>query len=270
MTNYVVQFSGGLGSFAAAHWVKQNRPGNVTLLFCDTRTEDEDLYRFLIDTSRFLELPLTTIADGRNVWEILKWKRFIGNSRVDPCSRILKRELSKAWVDANFGSGNCTLVFGIDWTESHRVSNVHSYWRGYSCLFPLVDEWRYDKHEFAKYVESIGIKLPRLYSMGFPHNNCGGFCIKAGKAHFLRLLEKLPERYRYHEQREAEMQDLLGKPYTILREQVGGVKRYISLRELRQRAEEISATEDGQLDWGGCGCFNDIGSDEIFSIEEER
>jgi len=44
---HVVQFSGGLCSFWAAHRViAQHGRENVTLLFADTNMEDEDLYRF--------------------------------------------------------------------------------------------------------------------------------------------------------------------------------------------------------------------------------
>ncbi len=52
---HVVSFSGGLGSFfAAKRVIDQHGTDNTTLLFTDTMTEDEDLYRFLDDTSTYL------------------------------------------------------------------------------------------------------------------------------------------------------------------------------------------------------------------------
>jgi hypothetical protein len=253
--NVVVQYSGGVGSFAAAKYCVDLFPSaNITLLFCDTKTEDEDLYRFLEDTSKFLGIPITTIADGRNVWELFKDRRIIGNSQRDTCSETLKRNLARKWMQKNHPPEDTVMVFGIDWSEGHRFAGIEKRWAPYRVLFPL---WRnYDKLTFIERMENeYGIRAPRLYGMGFPHNNCGGFCIKAGKAHFLNLLDKLPERYRYHEEQEQGMQAHLGKPYTILREEVKGVKRYISLKELRERAEEIKHTDDGKDDWGGCGCF---------------
>ena len=47
---HIVQFSGGLCSFLAAkRVVEEVGPEKVTLLFCDTRYEDEDTYRFIIE-----------------------------------------------------------------------------------------------------------------------------------------------------------------------------------------------------------------------------
>ena len=57
------------------------------------------------------------------------------------------------------------------------------------------------------------------------------------------------------EEQEEMIRQHLQKDVTILKEQRGGVGYTLSLRELRERAEEIRATEDGQLDWGGCGCM---------------
>ena len=257
--HYVVQYSGGIGSFAAAHnliaggGIPRER---VTLLFCDTKTEDEDLYRFLQQSTRYLGLWPTVIADGRNFWELARDRRVIPNSQRDTCSETLKRNLARSYLLQNHPPATTVLVFGIDWMEAHRAASIRRRWWPYTCRFPLIGDKGYDKNEFTSRMEAEwGIKKPRLYDMGFPHNNCGGFCVKAGKAQFLLLLEKLPERYRYHEENELAMQQYLGKPYTILRETVKKTRRYISLQELRERAEEIRATEEGQCDWGGCACF---------------
>lgn len=216
---YLVQFSGGVGSFAAAYiCVEKYGLENVGLLFCDTKTEDEDLYRFVNDCLDYFNgIDFVSIEDGRNVWQVFSDVRFIGNSRRDPCSKLLKRDLARKYIESNCQGQ--TLVFGIDWMESHRVSSIQNNWYPFRCLFPLCEDKNYDKNKFMTFMESeLGIKRPRLYSMGFSHNNCGGFCVKAGKASFLNLLDKMPDRYMYHENKEIEVQKEIGKPYTILRE----------------------------------------------------
>jgi len=260
----IIQYSGGAGSFAAAQsCIQQHGKENVVLLFSDTRMEDPDLYRFLTQTSAYLGVPVTIIADGRNPWQVFKDKRFLGNSRVDPCSRILKRELCKTWVEQRYTPADCELWFGIDWMEAHRIKNVENWWNPYTCKFPLVEDKAYDKNKLIASLAELGIDMPRLYRLGFPHNNCGGFCVKAGKAHFLHLLKTLPDVYFQHEIQETVLRSYLGKDVTILREQVNNEKRYLTLKELRERAEEIAKTEEGQLDWGGCGCFSDIPKEEL-------
>ena len=67
----IIQYSGGAGSFAAAQsCIQQHGKENVVLLFSDTRMEDPDLYRFLTQTSAYLGVPVTIIADGRNPWQV--------------------------------------------------------------------------------------------------------------------------------------------------------------------------------------------------------
>jgi Phosphoadenosine phosphosulfate reductase family len=250
----IVNFSGGVGSFIAAKLaIEKYGSGPVNLLFADTKMEDEDLYRFNREAVKYLNVPISVVEDGRTPWEVFNDHRYLGNSRIDPCSRILKRELLRAWIEKYIPVKGTKIVLGIDFTEVHRLENARPYWQPYELWAPLCDTsnqlwW---KPDMIKELERIGIRPPRLYEMGFPHNNCGGFCIKAGQAQFRLLLEKMPERYAYHEDQEARLQAKLGKPVTILRKQENGVRRNLSLRELR---ESIEYDKD---DWGGCGCAID-------------
>lgn len=245
---YVVQFSGGVGSFATALWAKANFPKeDILLLFCDTKQEDESLYKFLDQTQKHLGIIITRVQDGRNVWEVFEDEKFIGNSRVASCSKKLKQTVSKAWVTANMDPERTKLLFGIDWMEDHRTSAIRANWAPYECLFPLVEDKTWDKNKFLANLPNLGIDIPELYKLGFAHNNCGGFCVRAGEAHFLNLLDKLPERYAYHEAKEQALSSRLGGNHHIL------PKR--SLYELRVNQDLIRNSEEGKLDWGGCGCF---------------
>ena len=98
-----------------------------------------------------------------------------------------------------------------------------------------------------------GIRPPRLYELGFPHNNCGGFCIKAGQAHFAHLWKTLPDRFLYHEAQEEALRCHLGKNVAILRDRRGGEVTPLTLRELRLRVE--GEKQFDLFEWGGCGCF---------------
>jgi hypothetical protein len=91
--------------------------------------------------------------------------------------------------------------------------------------------------------------------MGFSHNNCGGFCIKAGQGHFKLLLEKMPERYAYHERKEQELRDYLGKDVSIMSKVTNYEKRRYTLRDLRLDVEGCKPIDE--LEIGGCGCMLD-------------
>ncbi len=62
-------------------------------------------------------------------------------------------------------------------------------------------------------------------------------------------------RYRYHEGREQELREHLGKDVAILRDRRGGKLKPLTLRAFRERLERNSGAFD-RHDWGGCGCFS--------------
>ena len=250
---HIVNFSGGIGSWAAAkRVVEQHGTDGVVLLFADTCMEDEDTYRFLNEAADNVGVPLTRISDGRTPWDLFRDERFIGNSRVDLCSRVLKRELLANWTAENTDS-NSIRYLGIDWSEVHRLHRVRERSPQFRWEAPMCEPDYLSKEQMIRLAESQGLKRQRLYEMEFPHANCGGFCVKAGVGHFLNLLKRMPERFAFHEAKEQEMRELTGKNIAILRDRRGGKTRPMTLRELRER-EQASDPKLDREEWGGCGC----------------
>lgn len=257
---HVVHFSGGLVSFWAAHRViEQYGAENVVLLFADTGMEDEDLYRFNADTEKFFGIRLTILSDGRTPWDLMEEKGMLGNSRFPICSVILKRELLDKWRKENAAPETHRFYLGMDWTEAHRMHGVGGkpgmaqIFQPFSVEAPMQSEPLWSKRQMQDELARIGIKLPRLYTLGFPHNNCGGFCVKAGQAHFAHLLKMMPERYAFHEEKERQLRGRIGKDYSILNDRSGDrQKKTLTLEMLRRRIESSEAFDE--LDWGGCGC----------------
>jgi hypothetical protein len=254
MTKRVVMYSGGLGSWSAAMQVVKAYPNDpLTLLFADTLMEDEDLYRFLDEGAEAVGVPVTRIAEGRDPWQVFFDRRYLGNTRIDPCSLVLKRQFLRRYIESNFSPSDTVIYLGIDWTEIHRFERAKPYWHPWTIEAPLCEPPLLSKEDILSQLASYGIEPPRLYAMGFPHNNCGGFCIKAGQAHFRLLLEKMPERYAYHEQKEQDIRTYLNKDVAILRDRREGKVKPLTLAVLRKRIEQGKETED---EWGGCGCFS--------------
>ncbi len=273
---HVVMFSGGIGSWAAAKRVAgQHGTRNMVLLFTDTRMEDEDLYRFLVQAAGNVGAPLVVIADGRTPWQVYRDERYLGNSRVDPCSKILKRKLADAWQAANCDPGDTTIYVGIDWTEEHRFIGTPTKQglrerkaaAGWHYEAPMCAPPWLDKTMMLDLLTAEGIKPPRLYELGFAHNNCGGFCCKAGTGHFATLLRTMPDRYRHHEDEEqATMRHIGRSDIAILRDRSDGSSRPLTLRALRERIE--AGAQPDMLETGGCGCFLDDEPDD--PAEEAR
>jgi len=252
---HLVMFSGGVCSWAAAkRVVAKEGAENVTLLFADTKMEDEDLYRFLDESAENVGAPLIKIADGRNPWEVMESQSVIGNSRIAPCTSVLKRKILNKWRDDNCNPESTTIHFGISWDEEHRLKKVQAMASPWKCAGPMTDAPYLTKPQMIEWLKCEGIEPPRLYKMGFPHNNCGGFCVKAGQAHFALLLRTMPERYRYHEKKESSLRDRIGN-HSVMRDRTGGKTTPLSMKEFRERIE-MQQTFD-QFDWGGCGCAVD-------------
>lgn len=250
---YILSISGGMGS--AITWLVAHERGlDYVPVFADTLIEDEDLYRFLSDLERATGRELVRLTDGRTPWDVYRDKRWIGNTRTAHCSTELKTKQVEGWIDENCDPDDA-LVLGMDWSEQDRIDRAVKVWAPRPVV-SLLNEFKVSRPEFDLILNRYRIKKPRLYAMGYEHNNCGGFCCKAGLVQFERLYRTMPERYRWHEeQMEAVMADNPNaRPF--LRQVRDGVTHYITLREFREQLE-LGTAELPMFDAEGCGCFTD-------------
>lgn len=266
---HVVMTSGGTGSWMTAQLVYESslRPGDeLVLLFADTRTEDGDLYRFLEEAHRHMTGALQVVLDqGETIWDVFRRKRFIGNTRLDPCSYYLKRVPCREWLEAHCAPRDTTVYLGIDWTEEHRMVKAAKYWAPWTVSAPLCEPPYYTKEQVLARLAELDVDPPALTREGFPHNNCGGGCVKAGQGHFKLLLEKRPDTFAEWERNEAELRAELGD-VAILRDRRGGVTKPLPLTVLRQRLE--GGDEVDVHDIGGCACaVGDLEQDEALLTE---
>lgn len=264
---HIVMFSGGIGSWAAAkRVVGQFGSENVTLLFADTLIEDEDLYRFIDEAAANVGAPLVKIADGRTPWQVFRSERYIGNSRIDPCSKLLKRQPAARWLRSNCDPQDTIAYIGIDWTEEHRFIRTRELQaqKGWIYEAPLCKPPYLSREQMFEWLDQEGVRRPRLYDLGFSHNNCGGFCCKAGQGHFAHLLQYLPERYEEHELEEESLRDYLGKDVAMMVDRRGGKRSPLTMRDLRLRVEKAQTVDRYEI--GGCGCFSeDLAMTEVAS-----
>ena len=251
-------FSGGVGSWATAKRVAaEHGTEDLVLLFADTKMEDEDLYRFVREAAVDVGGRWVTVTEGRDPWEVFFDERFLGNTRIDPCSKILKRLPLRRWIKTNCDPTDTVVYLGISWDEAHRFEAAQKYWDPWVTASPLLQAPYLTKTDHMNALAEAGITPPQLYTLGFPHNNCGGFCIKAGQAQFKLLYETMPDRYQFHEIREEQLRQHLGADVAILRDRTGGATKPMTLRTFRERLE-TGAGQCDMFEWGGCGCFTPL------------
>lgn len=245
MTLHVIQFSGGLGSFGAALRVAEKHgTDKMTLLIADTKIEDPDLWRFAYDTSQLLDVSLTVVADGRTPWELFRDKKFLGNSRIAPCTKYLKQIPCRKWMKVNAPVGDSVVYIGMEKTKQDRarIPAIVRNWKPWRVQLPMCNRWEPEltkeasKARLMAEARAHGIEPPRLYALGYEHNNCGGTCVKAGQKQWKRTLDVLPENFAEAERQEAGLRETLGD-VTILRQYRQGVAYPLPLSELRRQHE---------------------------------
>lgn len=301
----VVKYSGGMGSFLTAYLLRDKFPDKqLKFMFNDTLMESDGLYNFLYETIAFfhgiklspaLSIPMLGSeerssyllslgqdmqaefpdfiydADGRDIWDVFNDVSFMGNTLFDPCSRILKRERSNKFIADNFSSEDVDIAIGIDYSEVHRYERAKPLALPFTLIAPLID-YNVDKASYEWLVlNETGISKSAAYRQGFSHDNCGGFCVKAGLGHFANLLVIDRAKYLYHEEKQEELFKRIGrKPF--LQKNIKGKRRYLALRDYRIYLETGLLVVDGEtlidnrnfalfdraqedaLDIGGCGC----------------
>lgn len=258
---HVVQFSTGAGSAEVAYRVAAKYGvKDLVLLTADTLVEDHDNWRFAGQVVRDLsdfsgaQPDWVILADGRTPMEVGRDLKCVPNNRMAVCSRVLKRELLRKWINENCDPADTVIYMGFDWTEPERHEAAVPHWKPFRIESPLLHPPYVGKPELLNTFREVrGIEPPRLYSWGASHANCGGACVRGGQASWELLLRMHRNRYLDWEAEEALTREVLDKDVSILRDRTGGTSTPLTLRAFRERLESQPALFD-DMDWGACGC----------------
>lgn len=262
MSRYIVQFSTGVGSAEVARrLIEEHGPESVVLLTADTRVEDVDNWRFAHEfVDRFGHgVQWVVLADGRTPMQVGRDHRAVPSDRMAICSRVLKRELLRGWIDEHCDPASDVIAIGFDWTEPQRLDAAIPHWAPFNVVCPMMDEPLIEKWSLLDfYRNELRIEPPRLYDRGHAHANCGGFCVRGGQAAWALGLTTDRAGYLGWEAEEQATIVMLGKTRTILTDRTkealasnGGKRKPLTLRDFRVRIE-AGGGHDG--DMGHCGC----------------
>lgn len=235
---HVISVGGGLSSTLELpeRVIAEHGHENVELVMCRLPNEDPDVWRLAEAVENWLGVKIKMIGLGLTPWDIFFQVRMLGNSRIDPCSRMLKREQILAYMLANYDPANAVLHVGITQEEIDRMVAIHKNWtrNGWRVDAPLANDLAINRDYLTNKCQRLFGFVPRLYQMGMSHNNCGGACIKAGHAQWARLLWYLPDVYAWWEKNEEKFRREIGE-YTILSE--FRIKKPLTLRQFRERMQ---------------------------------
>lgn len=238
---HVAMFSGGASSaYVAYHIVQKYGKENSILFFTDTLWEDLDNYRFMEEVADYIGLEITTSIDGRTPEEVFFDMRFLGNSRMAKCSEELKVRQTMIFLEELRDIHNLEpiLYFGIGPHEQHRAINLQNFYEHnpiepIETRFPMIEIFKEDMDAKTIIQNEWGIKLPRMYDLGFSHANCGGRCVRGGLGHYALLYKVWPDQYAEQEAMEERFREKFQKDVSILKRNGGP----FTLREYREMME---------------------------------
>lgn len=229
-------WSGGVTSAVACKLaIEMYGADSCVLIMLDTGNEDDDTYRFKQDCERwygkFIEVASIVGSTSPTIgWLTVKyesiedvWYDFLSLNVASGaiCSSELKREVRKMIQKRMNYSYQ---VFGFDVDEPKRAKNIKKNYPLSRSIFPLLLH-AYTKKDCIRIIQSAGIKIPRMYELGFHNNNCFKTgCVQGGIGYWQKMREDFPEKFEKMAKVEHELTNLKGQPVTCLKDQSSNAK----------------------------------------------
>lgn len=186
----LVWFSCGAAS-AVASKVAVDKYGDLCeVVTCDTRnTEHPDNERFLQDVERWIGKPITQLRSSKyaSTDDVFAATRYMSGSKGARCTTELKKLPRVA-----FQRETDTHIFGYTADEQRRADDFEKRNPELAVEWILIDEG-ISKEDCLKRLTSAGIALPKMYSLGFDHNNCMGCVESASPGYWNRTRKLFPD-----------------------------------------------------------------------------
>ena len=185
MVRVISWFSCGAAS-AVATKLALERYENVVPVRIIVKDEHEDNERFANDCEKWFGVKIHNLINDDyegSVDKVIEKRKYMAGVDGAPCTMLLKKEVRK-----NFQTDTDSHVFGFHLNEEHRINQVIDSEPELNILTPLIDD-NLTKNDCFEIIKNAGIKLPYVYSLGFPNANCIG-CVKSGGVAYWNLIKK--------------------------------------------------------------------------------
>lgn len=186
-----VWFSCGAASAVAAK-MTLNKYGSthiVRVVNNPVVEEDDDNRRFLRDVESWLGIEIETATNSKfpscsavDVWDQRRYMEGIGGA---PCTYELKKKARQEWEAINNPDWH---VLGFTADEKARADRFMLTER--DTLIPILVDEGITKSDCFRILTQASIRLPKIYSLGYPNANCIG-CVKATSPTYWNHVRKM-------------------------------------------------------------------------------
>lgn len=185
-----VWFSCGAASAVAAKKTIEiyGKTHNILIVNNPVAEEHEDNRRFLKDIEHWLGHPIIEAKNSRypnaSIIEVFDKKKYISGVYGAPCTQELKKE-ARYQFELTHKIDFHVLGFTIDEWERQKKFNEGER----ANTIPVLIQNLITKEDCFKILRSAKIRLPEIYSLGFPNANCIG-CVKSQSPTYWNLVRK--------------------------------------------------------------------------------
>ncbi|TVL19685.1 hypothetical protein AYI92_10695 [Shewanella xiamenensis] len=191
---HVLGLSGGRDSAALAVYMRQYYPElEIEYFFTDTGKELPEVYTYLNKLEGFLGKSITRLNTQRgfDYW-LTEYNYFLPSANVRWCTRKLKLDPFKAWVNNMINAGDMVYSYvAIRSDEEHR-EGYSSHHKNLVVKMPFRED-NYNKAAVIDLLNSSGLGLPKYYEWR-SRSGCT-FCFFQQKIEWVNLRERHPEAF---------------------------------------------------------------------------
>src|SRR5262249_34536272 len=156
-------------------------------VYCETGAEHRDNKRFLADCENWFGKKILRIKSDKykDTWDVWTRRKYLAGINGAPCSielKIIPRVLFQHPTDVH--------VFGytIDPLDYARSQRLRANFPEISIMTPLIKR-QISKSGCLAILRDAGIRLPKMYQLGFRNNNCIP-CVKATSPAYWALVRR--------------------------------------------------------------------------------
>tara|TARA_Y100001963_G_scaffold857_1_gene1191 strand:- start:4086 stop:4844 length:759 start_codon:yes stop_codon:yes gene_type:complete len=190
MQRSVVWFSCGAASAVAAK-LAVKKYSNCEIVYCDTGGEHESNKKFLKDIEKWIGKKITILKNDKykDHFDVFEKKKFFVKVGFAYCTVELKKKLR-----LDYQLADDIHIFGYTLEEKKRVERFNQNNPEIYTDWILIDR-EISKEDCLGILWQSGIELPKMYDLGYNHNNCIG-CVKGGIGYWNKIKKDFPNHFK--------------------------------------------------------------------------